>query len=494
MTRKTILMPLFAGSATMLAIGVAACFSDPRDGEEVTVIDTCQVDKLSSDPKSPEASLRTYLESADLLSKRAAQAETELTEACNALDTELGLPTGQDSVTACRPISTKFEAIIKGGTTPFGGGAPEWAELRTAANCTVETGALEKCISACAGPCDSSKCAAGKVAGKCDGKCKGDCVTAGDEVPCNGKCVGEIPLKMAPETCVGECTGICPNGVWAGSCEASCSTFFIGNCGGTCTGQCNGQPINVQPAADAGAADAGGDAAGDGGDGGAAPPAPTGGPPPSNADGNCKGTCVGVCSSKSNGFCNGAPCLKFNPAGPPDIGAYNGYCPGTCGGSCKSATGSGATATCKGECTERKEACTGVCHGTCEGTVSNGTCEGALQCGQNAECENACQAKVALSKTCSDSKAIEAYAVSDEVLHAALVKHGPKLGKALASLQILRTAISFISKRAYGDFVAIGLKGDLAKACVAKGNQDVAAAEAKFATVASANPTVRKTK
>jgi len=490
MSRKVLLMPILAGSATVLALGLAACFSDPRSGEEVTVTDTCQADKLSTVATSPEASLRAYLDSADLLVKRTNQAEAELIEACNALDTELGLPTGQDSLSACRSIASRLEAVIKGGTAPFGPGAPEWAELRTSANCTAEANALEKCISTCAGPCDSSKCADGKLAGKCEGKCKGECVTTGTEVPCNGRCVGEIPLKQAPQTCVGECTGICPNGIWAGSCEASCSTFFIGNCGGTCTGQCNGAPINVAPVVDAGAPDSGGS---DGGDAGAPPP-PTGGPPPSNADGNCKGTCVGVCSSKSNGFCNGAPCLKFNQAGPPDIGAYNGYCPGTCGGSCKSATGSGATATCTGDCTERKETCSGVCRGACEGTVSNGSCEGTLKCGQNAECENACQARVELLKACSDSKAIEAYAVSDEKLHAALVKHGPKLGKALASLTLIRSAISFVTKRSYGDFVAIGAKGDLAKACVAKGNRDVVAAEAKLAILASANPTVRKAK
>lgn len=490
MSRKVILMPLLAGSATVLAVSVVACFSDPRDGEAVTVVDSCQIDKLSADPKSPEASLRAYLESTSLLVNKANQADKDLTEACNALDTELGLPTGQDAASACRSISTRLEAVIKGGTAPFGPGAPEWAELRAAPNCTAEANALEKCISTCAGPCDSSKCAAGKLAGKCEGKCKGVCTTVGEDVPCNGSCVGEIPLKQAPQACSGECTGICPNGIWAGSCEASCSTFFIGNCGGTCTGQCNGQPINVTPTPDAGAPDSGG---ADGGDAGAPPP-PTGGPPPSNADGNCMGTCVGVCSSKSNGFCNGAPCLKFNPAGPPDIGAYNGYCPGVCGGSCKSASGNGAIATCKGECTEKKEACTGTCRGPCEGTVTGGACEGTLACGQNAECENACQARVELLKTCNDSKAVEAYGVSDEKLHSALVKHGPRIGRALASVALIRSAISFVTKRTYGDFAAIGAKGDLVKACVVKGNQDVAAAEAKYATLAAANPTVRKAK
>lgn len=487
MSRKVNILPLVAGAATIVAVGAVACFSDPRADEEVVVVDTCQADRLSSDPGNPQSSLRAYLDAAEALTKRTAEVEAELTGACNALNAELGLPSGADATSACRTIAARLDTVIKGGTAPFGPGAPEWAELRATTSCKPQADALAKCISSCAGPCDNSKCEPGRAAGKCAGTCKGECLTVGTDVPCNGRCVGEIPLKQAPQTCVGECTGICPNGIWAGSCEASCSTFFIGNCGGTCTGQCNGSPINVTPT-DAGAPDAAGS---DGGDAG--PPAPpTGGPPPSNADGNCKGTCVGVCSSKSNGFCNGAPCLKFNPAGPPDIGAYNGYCPGTCGGSCKSATGSGSAGTCTGECTERKAQCAGTCRGACEGTLTEAVCEGSLKCGQNAECENACQAKAELLKTCEDSKTVEAYAVSDEKLHAALVKHGPRMGRALASLGILRQAISFITKRSYADFVAIGASGDLVKACVAKGKKDVEAAESKYATLASANPTVRK--
>ena len=55
MSRKVLLMPILAGSATVLALGLAACFSDPRAGEEVTVTDTCQVEKLSTVATSPEA-------------------------------------------------------------------------------------------------------------------------------------------------------------------------------------------------------------------------------------------------------------------------------------------------------------------------------------------------------------------------------------------------------------------------------------------------------
>lgn len=204
MSRKVNVLPVVFGAATLVAVGAVACFSDPRGGEEVVVVDSCQIDKLSSEPSSPQSSLRAYLDASESLLKRANEVEGDLVAACNALNTELGLPTGADVTSACRTVATRLDAVIKGGTAPFGPGAPEWAELRATASCKAQADALSSCISKCAGPCDNSKCEAGRTAGKCAGTCKGECLTTGTDIPCNGRCVGEIPLKQAPQTCVGE--------------------------------------------------------------------------------------------------------------------------------------------------------------------------------------------------------------------------------------------------------------------------------------------------
>ena len=478
--------------------GLMACFSDPRANDTVTVIDQCDETKLSTANSSPQASLKAYLDSTDALLKEATDVESEMKDACNALDTDLGLPTGTDSASACKSVAGYVDNLVKQGTPPLGPGAPEWAELRYVPNCTPNpAGELEKCVSTCtATACDATKCEPGKLAGTCAGDCKGACVTTGPNVACTGGCVGEVTYPAGPPTtCHGVCTGTCTNPVWSAACDGACSGTFVGNCAGTCTGICNGQPINVQdagPPADSGPP-------GDGGGGGGPP---SSGPPPNNADGNCKGFCVGVCSSGSNGFCANAPCFTF-PAGPPALAEFSGYCADRCGagptgtpGTCVAANGTGSEgATCNGTCTAPHQTqCTGQCQGGCSGPITNGVCLGSLKCDQNAECENACQARVALaaSASCQLPTILEAYAVSDPKLAAAWKKDGPALGKAVTRLPYIRAALAYIGARAYGDFVSIGLSGDLVRACVAKGNATVASAQAKYSAALAADPSVHK--
>jgi hypothetical protein len=230
----------------------------------------------------------------------------------------------------------------------------------------------------------------------------------------------------------------------------------------------------------------------------AAPEEPQGGPPPlvvppANADGNCKGRCTGLCSSGANGFCAGAPCLSFPPGGgPPSLASFDGWCPDRCAGACRSGNGSGASATCNGECTANKKQCDGRCVGECGGNRTNPVCLGSLRCGQNTECENACQAAALLKTVCSAPKKVEVYAVADVALQQAFTKHGAKLGKAVTALPYIRDSLQYVGARAYGDFVAVGLSGDLVKACVKKGNDNVTAARTKFTAAVAANPSVRK--
>jgi hypothetical protein len=202
-----------------------------------------------------------------------------------------------------------------------------------------------------------------------------------------------------------------------------------------------------------------------------------------------------VCSSKADGFCNGIPCLAFPEAGPPDLAPYDGDCLALCAGKCTAGHGTGATDTCNGQCTAAAAnvACDGICIGDCSGTRTDVSCQGTLSCPQqNAECGNACGALAALKTTCADSPTSEVYAVSDAALTAAFRAHAAKFGKAVAQLAVVRKALGFVGDRAYGDFVAIGLKGSLIQKCVTAGNADVKDANDKIASVLAADPTTRK--
>jgi hypothetical protein len=470
---------------------LASCLSDPRESEAVSVISACDMGALSADPANPQSSMRAYLDASKQLLAVATEVEKELTAACNALDTELGLATGQDVTSACQAIGARASSVNKGSPLPPPG-APMWAELRADAICQPTPRAYDDCVSSCVSGCDVSKCE-GPVAGACEGTCKGTCVTTADDAPCTGRCVGSFAINGPPATCDGQCTGVCTAAAWSGQCEGACGGFFIGKCGGTCTGQCNGAPINVAPATDGGT-DA---AASDAGDGGAPEggPPPGAGGPPNNADGNCKGVCAGVCSSQADGSCQGAPCLAFKAGGPPDLAPFKGgNCSagaGLCAGLCESAGGTGTTTSCRGTCASATPQCKGLCVGACEGKTANGACTGTLKCGQSRECEVACKAKSELALKCAPSKTVEAYGVTDPALAAAFKKHGAQLGAATARVNALRTAYGYIGKRAYGDFVAIGLSGDLVRACAAEGTKINDEANEKIRKILAADPRLK---
>jgi len=185
------------------------------------------------------------------------------------------------------------------------------------------------------------------------------------------------------------------------------------------------------------------------------------------------------------------------------VGQYvAGFCgasgtPAQCTGSCRSAAGNGSTNTCKGACVQVGKAdCTGICRTAegkgCNGTLRNPFCEGNVLCGQNTECSNACQATAQLSAVCEAPIVAQIFSVSDAALYAALQKHAGELGKTVNRLSQLRNAFGFISNRALGDFLSLGLSGDLVRACVSQGNTNVQQANALLASAVAANPTTRK--
>lgn len=485
-----------AGAAIVAVL--VSCLSDPREDEAVIVTDKCDVAKLSALPTSPESSLRAYVDSTKLLLDKSTVTETALKDACNAINTDLQQPPGADVGGACKPVFQRIQTVIakEPPSAPGALGNTSWVDIDFPSSCTIPAGTTEGCIAKCAGACDPSKCEPGKVAGKCAGDCVGTCSEVGENIACRGKCVGRTELDGG--SCKGECVGRCTANAWVGECTGACPAAFNGTCAGTCTGQCDGIPVG----------DAGGGPIDAGGDDGEAGPVEAGPPnpfpkPPGGNDGNCKGKCIGVCSSGATGSCSG-PCLTY-AAGPP-IGAWkSGFCgaggtpAAACTGTCDVAGGNGTTSTCNGNCSQAgKPSCGGICRnadgGGCNGALSDSFCEGNLACGQNAECNNACQAFGILSSTCTDPTFSQIFTVTDPALAAALKKNQGALGKALNQLSLLRGAINFIGNRSLGDFRSLGLSGDLVTACVTEARANVEAANVKIDNASKANPTLRSTK
>ncbi len=504
MRRSRVLTVLAASSALCALLAFAAsCLDDPREGESVATTESCDLAQLANvDPTSPNLkkegalSLKTYVESAELLRAKAAEVETDFKDGCNALNAELGLPSGNDAIAACNPIAARIADLInkQNPNSPA-----DWFEFRFASSCQGKPGTKEQCIAACSAGCDSTKCTQPQ-SGKCTGgACKGRCVISGDAVPCAGQCIGEVPVEAG--TCSGECIGRCTAQAYAGQCEGSCTANFRGKCGGTCTGKCDGAPINLDQL-DAGQPEGGSDAGADADpDAEAGPPPPTVlRPPPSNADGNCPGFCEGMgpngtgglCSSKAYGACT-APCSNVVDGGRVLTPYSAGTCGAACTGTCRAGKPTPSTSTCTGECTEViGDECPGICKDECGGQLSNGFCEGQLACNQDTECTNACEARNLLEITCGDAKVIELYVAADPDLYAALQKHGARIAKAASKLRLVRQAFGFISNRTYGDFVAVGARGDLARVCVERGGAAIAAAEQSLRNSNSADVTVRK--
>lgn len=533
---------LLAGLGACTAIGAAgllfSCLADPREDEAVKVINTCDTSLLSTDPKSVDSTLRAYVDTSKQLLAAVKEADTALRDVCVDISKDPGLAlqaaasTGSASA-ACAPLLARIAKTAGGQPPPPGLNViPPWVVIQFGERCAVPVGSREKCLAACAGPCDVSNCEdPNKISGTCSGECLGTCTTIATDldagVPCVGNCVGEVPIPNTGGatpggTCLGECTGTCGNGIYTGNCEGACAGGkFKGVCAGTCTGKCNTTPINLD------ALDAGAPGAPDAEAGAALQDPP---PPPNNAPGNCgTGTCEGSCSYGAYGSCYSSRCVTYD-AGVGSVpytttlAAFaEGECTGSvCVGTCRAANGNGAVistgsqgapGTCKGECTEFTKftpgvpdrpngtACTGTCRARPNADADAGTfcsvdldpttkvCEGTLKCGQNVECSNACEAKASLDTVCTDPFVMQAYSVTDPALYAALQKFATPLGKAVAKLHKAQRAYSFIGNRNYGDFVALGAKGDLAYACAKEGAANTSAAKEILEPTTGVDPT-----
>jgi hypothetical protein len=214
----------FASAAVMLA-GIAVL---PQCSVQnaLNAVEPCDEAKLTGDAAA--ASVKAALDSINALSTAINSINKQFTDACNAMDTDLGLPTGTDAATACKPIHDRVNGLGASSViVTFAGG------------CEVNTDIEASCQASCTGSasCDvTAHCDPGKLYGSCSATCMGKCDVEAPSVTCSGTCYGECDLSAAA-SCSGECNGSC-SGNCNGYCDGKSST---GSCAGTCVGSCDAQ-------------------------------------------------------------------------------------------------------------------------------------------------------------------------------------------------------------------------------------------------------------
>jgi hypothetical protein len=263
LTNRLALLALMAGS---IALAGSACdTSDPTNigscdlnfaNEVNATFDSGQLDALI------EASARFGVTSREL--------DQGVRDACNAISTDLGAATSDDTAIACANASDAIDAA-------FAANAQVTVGIEFIPGvCSVAAQAIIDCTAECDVNFDATAtpptCTGGMLSGGCSGSCSGSCSVD------------------ASASCTGSCTG---------SCSGTCDAVVSATCTGTCSGQCEGTCDSMD------------------GDG--------------NCNGNCTGTCRGSCSGTIEGTCSGSCSGSCAASCTADV---SGSCEGSCSGSC----------------------------------------------------------------------------------------------------------------------------------------------------------------
>ena len=459
--RAICLAGVSGGSLVLLALSLYGCFKDEDQG---TVATTCNLASLGNTPA--DATLKAFVQAQTSLTERSASLRTKMTEVCNAMNKDLGLPSLPELNAACNSVATQFAGAQGASPVPDGGDAgPLWVGVIWSPECARSTKAEVQCLAQCAvgeegGACNIGTSCQAATAGKCAGDCTGICSNKGDTASaCNGECRGECKVQDGgPTVCAGECRGSCTAANWLARCSTGCNAGFRGRCEGTCNGKCDGNPI-APPGFDAGDPDAG--------------PQPA----PGGADANCKGVCTGQCNGKASGSCTSACTGEF--AGGPCQG-------GRCTGQCSSHSG-GCTSECTGAC---RAPATGNCTGTCVGKCSvpfadDAVCAKPLNCQANSICQRTCALEGALQGTCPKISGLDIRIAGSYPLYDAVKPHVADLLALVDQASLVKAEAARLLQQTTGDFKAIGVFRETGLQCVEASSAAFDKAEADLELLAN---------
>lgn len=242
---KTILVV----SMLALAGGLGGC----GDGGGNGLPGTCSLDfsgEVSSNFGEPR--IDALLEATGKFSVAAEDLDVTVRTACNAIATDLGAATAEDTETACGNAVAAIDGVYAAN-----------AEVALTidyvpAVCSASAEAAVECTAECDVNFDATAtpptCEGGELSGGCTGQCSGECTVEAEAActgTCSASCSGQCDATVSAVctgTCTGQCDGTCSataaDGSCAGDCDGTCSGTCAGtiegSCSGTCTGGCSG--------------------------------------------------------------------------------------------------------------------------------------------------------------------------------------------------------------------------------------------------------------
>src|SRR5688572_7775801 len=161
---KAVPLPILA-----LAIGVASC-----GGDNGGLPGQCGLDFSGTvDSSFGDARIDALLETTGRFSVAATEIDTSVREACNAICTDLGAETGEDTQTACTNARTAIEGVLAASASV------SLTVEYVPAVCSIDAQASLACTAECDAGCDVDAqvptCEGGELSGTCSGQCSGSC-------------------------------------------------------------------------------------------------------------------------------------------------------------------------------------------------------------------------------------------------------------------------------------------------------------------------------
>jgi hypothetical protein len=369
-------------------------------------------DGLDVTTSTAQASVLAFSQASADLDAAAARVQQKFLAVCNAMNTELNLPTKTTAAEACQVLHDHVNAVAQAGATVTVTVVPNChADLSVQASCEASCTATAKC------DVTPITCMGGDVVVACNGTCSAQCDVTAPDFQCMGTCEGSCTSDLAV-SCQGVCQGHCDAPHFEGTCDAGCTAMFDGKCEGMCNGMCDG----------------------------------------TSSTASCAGRCQGTCTGKATGSCMAACSGMFT----------GGKCEGMCTGSCTVGGGVMCSGKCNGTCkyTPGTATCSGQCHGDCSVKTSPPTCTGgSLNCMGTAECHGDCQSRASATLDCS--KPDVTVTVSDPLLEAAIRDHLFEWGEAVSLALQLKDPIARVAGKSVAAFQAIGDVGVAGASCVA---------------------------
>ena len=242
----TIRASLFLAASLLLT--TTGC--DPTDTETIGRCDLNFASEVNA--TFDNGKLDALLEASARFGLTSIELDQQVHTACNAIATDLGAASADDTATACTNASMAIDAAFAANAS-----ATLIVEYVPGV-CSVAAQTIIDCTAECDVDFDATAtpptCEGGELSGSCSGSCTGSCSVEASATctgSCTGSCQGSCDATVSATcdgTCSGQCDGTCTsmdgdgncNGVCTGTCRGTCSGDIDGTCSGTCSGSCSG--------------------------------------------------------------------------------------------------------------------------------------------------------------------------------------------------------------------------------------------------------------